>query len=409
MKRVDIVVIGGGQAGLAMGYALAHLGIDHVILERGEVAERWRSERWDSLRLLTPNWMTRLPGWRYQGADPDRFMPARDLAGFLAQYARSFGANVETGATVTSVALDGDGYRVVTGRGTWNARGVVIATGHCDVAIVPQFSGILPRRTMQISAQNYKRPAQLADGSVLVVGGSSSGLQIAEELRRDGREVTLSVGQHTRLPRRYRGRDIMAWLDAIGSFDDPPPPGDAGMHQPSLQLVGSHDDHSLDLARMESVGVRVVGRCVAASSSRLRFDASLARTMAASDAKLQRLLMRIDAFITASDLTAEAAGQEGAPLRLAAPPQAADLAVPANVVWATGYRRDYSWLHVPVLDARGEISHFGGVTPARGLYVLGLRFLRRRSSNFIDGVGRDATDLAATICDNLRMSRPQAA
>jgi len=409
MKWVDIVIVGGGQAGLAIGNCLARRGIDYVILERGEIAERWRSERWDSLRLLTPNWMTRLPGWSYTGEQPDQFMPARDLAGFLGGYARSFTAAVETHTTVTAVTQDGDGYRVVTDRGTWIARGVVIATGHCDVPIVPQFGSVLPRDTFQLASAHYKRPSQLADGSVLVVGGSSSGLQIAEELRKDGREVTLSVGQHTRLPRRYRGRDIMWWLDAIGSFDDPPPPDDAGMHQPSLQLVGSDDNHSLDLARLEQSGVRIVGRCAAASSSRLRFDASLARTVVASDAKLQRMLTRIDSFINANGLDSPPAEGEGAPLRLTKPAKTADLAVPTNVIWATGYRRDYSWLHVPVLNARREISHFGGATPARGLYVLGLRFLKRRSSNFIDGVGRDAADMAQTICDDLRMARPQAA
>lgn len=411
MRWVDIVIVGGGQAGLAMGRCLAARGVDYVILERGSIAERWRSERWDSLRLLTPNWMTRLPGWSYQGQHPDHFMPARDVAEFLSQYAHSFSANVEAQTTVTAVTYDGDRYRVVTDRGAWCARGVVIATGHCDVPIVPQLAGVLPGETVQIASPAYKRPSQLADGSVLVVGASSSGLQIAEELAKDGRDVTLSVGQHTRLPRRYRGHDIMWWLDAIGSFDEPPPPGDpnAGMRQPSLQLVGSDDNYSIDLARLEQGGVRIAGRCVAASSTRLRFDGSLARTVAASDQKLARLMGRIDAFITINGLASPPAENEAAPLRLLTPARTTDLAAPANVIWATGYRRDYSWLHVPVLDGGREIAHHGGLTAARGLYVLGLRFLRRRSSNFIDGVGRDAEALAISICDDLRMSRPQAA
>jgi putative flavoprotein involved in K+ transport len=214
-----------------------------------------------------------------------------------------------------------------------------------------------------------------------------------------------------RLPRRYRGRDIMWWLDAIGSLDETAPPIEraAMLRQPSLQLVGSEDNHSIDLARLERRGVRILGRCHAAGGGRLRFDDSLGRTVAAADQKLQRLLTRIDTFIAATGLSSEPAGAEAAPLRLAAPAATAELRVPANIVWSTGYRRDYSWLQVPVLDRDREIVHRGGVTAAPGLYVLGLRFLRRRNSSFIDGVGRDAIELAMTICDDLRALRAFAA
>src|SRR5512143_1279317 len=255
MRRTEAVVIGGGQAGLAMSHCLAGSGVDHVVLERGRVAERWRSERWESLRLLTPNWQTRLPGFRYQGPDPDGYMRVAEVVGFLERYARSFAAPVEEGTSVLSVAPAGGGYRVVTDRGTWEAPCVVIATGHCDTPLVPAFAPSLAGDVVQLVPSRYRHPGQLPAGGVLVVGASASGVQLADEIHASGRPVTLAVGRHTRLPRVYRGRDILWWLDAMGVFDESADDVydlKVSRDQPSLQLVGRPDRATLDLPVLQA-------------------------------------------------------------------------------------------------------------------------------------------------------------
>jgi putative flavoprotein involved in K+ transport len=204
-----VIVIGGGQAGLALSRCLRERAVDHVVLERGRVAERWRSGHWDSLRLLTPNWQSRLPGFSYDGEEPDGYMRSGEVADYLERYARSFTAEVQTDTAVLAVERGAHGFEVATDRGTWQARRVVIATGYCDHANVPELSRALPAHLEQLTTTSYRHPAQLPDGGVLVVGAAASGVQIADELRRAGREVTLAVGKHTRLPRRYRGADIM--------------------------------------------------------------------------------------------------------------------------------------------------------------------------------------------------------
>jgi putative flavoprotein involved in K+ transport len=409
MRRTEVVVIGGGQAGLAMSRCLAESGVDHVVLERGRVAERWRSERWDSLRLLTPNWQSRLPGFRYQGPDPDGYMQMPEVVEFLERYARSFAAPVEEGTLVHAVERADDGYRVATNRGAWEAPSVVIATGHCDTPAVPAFAGDMPDGVVQLVPTRYRNPDQLPAGGVLVVGASASGVQLAEEIHASGRSVTLAVGRHTRLPRVYRGRDILWWLDAMGIFDesvddvfDPK----VSRRQPSLQLVGRPDRATLDLPVLRERGVRLVGRATGAESGRVFFADDLVANTVAADARLARLVQRIDIFAARTGLDAEVGPPE--PFRPFLWPDAAPAEVDLQaegirtVVWATGFRRLYPWLKVPVLDARGEIRHEGGVTPFPGLYVIGLYFLRRRKSSFIDGVGRDALDLTAHLTGYLR-------
>jgi putative flavoprotein involved in K+ transport len=409
MRRTEAVVIGGGQAGLAMSRCLAQYGIDHVVLERGRVGERWRSERWDSLRLLSPNWHTRLPGFRYDGPDPDGYMRVGELVGLLERYARTIDAPVEPNTTVLCVEASGPGYRVTTDRGGWEARSVVIATGHCDVPYVPPVAAELPGDVVQLVPSRYRRASQLPPGGVLVVGASASGVQLADEIHASGRPVTLAVGRHTRLPRVYRGRDIFWWLDALGVFDET----EAGVFdlalarsQPSLQLVGRPDRATLDLPVLERRGVRLAGRLAAIEGARVRFADDLVAHTAAADARLARLVQRIDGFAARSGLDGEVGPREPfTPFLWPAPaPTALDLrqAGIRTVVWATGYARAYPWLRVPVLDERGEIRHAGGVTAAAGLYVLGLYFLRRRKSSFIDGVGLDAMELAAHLAGYLR-------
>ena len=284
MRRTEAVVIGGGQAGLAMSRCLSDLGVEHVVLERGRVAERWRSERWDSLRLLTPNWQSRLPGFRYQGPDPDGYMRMPEVVDYLERYARSFAAPVEAGTTVLSVEPAGTGYRVATDRGSWEAPSVVVATGHCDTPLVPGLARQFSDRVTQVVPTRYRDPGQLPQGGVLVVGASASGVQLAHEIHASGRPVTLAVGRHTRLPRVYRGRDILWWLDAMGIFDESV--ADVfdlaiSRGQPSLQLVGRPDHATLDLPELQERGVRLVGRATAFisfSDSRCMESASMTKT-----------------------------------------------------------------------------------------------------------------------------------
>jgi putative flavoprotein involved in K+ transport len=411
MRRTDVVIIGGGQAGLAMSRCLVDLGIEHVVLERGRVAERWRSERWDSLRLLTPNWQSRLPGHRYEGADPDGFMTMPEVIGFLDGYARSFTAPVETGTSVVHVSGDEDGYTVVTTRGVWETANVVLATGFSDQPFVPGLASGLAGDIHQVTPSVYRKPGDLPPGGVLVVGASASGVQLAEELHASGRPVTLAVGRHTRLPRRYRGRDIFWWMDRMGVFDEAIGhvfDAEVSRQQPSLQLVGRPDHRTIGLRELHAQGVRFVGRLVAADIRRVSFDDSLVATAAAADVKLASLRRRIDDFIRSSG-TGESVEEPDAfdpswPLAIETLASTIDLGAEGitSVMWATGFRRAYPWLRVPVLDARGEIVHTGGVTPAEGLYALGLHFQRRRKSAFIDGVGDDARDVAGLIAQRLR-------
>jgi putative flavoprotein involved in K+ transport len=409
MKRAEAVVIGGGQAGLAMSRCLADGGVDHVVLERGRVAERWRSERWGSLRLLTPNWQSRLPGFRYDGSDPDGYMSAPEVADFLSRYARSFAAPVEEGTTVLSLERADAGYRVTTDRGSWEAPAVVIATGYCDAPFVPALAASLPADVTQVVPSRYRNAEELPRGGVLVVGASATGVQLADEIHASGRPVTLAVGRHTRLPRVYRGRDILWWLDAMGVLDESAADVfsiEVSRTQPSLQLVGRPDRATLDLPRLQAAGVRLVGRAVAAEDNRVFLADDLVAHTVAADARLARLVQRIDIFAARTGLDREVGPPEPfRPFLWPAPaPTALDFRAEGirTVVWATGFRRRYPWLKVDVVDAKGEIRNDGGITPHRGLYVIGLNFLRRRKSSFIDGVGQDALELTAHLAGELR-------
>jgi putative flavoprotein involved in K+ transport len=337
-------------------------------------------------------------------------MSMPEVVGYLVGYARSFAAPVEERTSVVSVAPLGSGYCVATDRGVFEARSVVVATGYCDVPFVPHFAASLPGGVHQVVPMRYRNPEALPEVGVLVVGASSTGVQLADEIHASGRAVTLAVGRHLRLPRVYRGRDILWWLDAMGVFDETGAEVydlELSRRQPSLQLVGRPD--TLDLKTLERRGVRLVGRALGAEGSTVRFDDDLVAHTAAADARLARLIARVDAFAAVSGLAAEVGPPEPFEPFLwpAEAPNAIDLHAEGirTVVWATGFRRRYPWLEVPVLDSRGEIRHDGGVTPAPGLYALGLNFLRRRKSSFIDGVGDDAAVLADHIAARARGGR----
>ncbi len=406
MQRTDTLIIGGGQAGLAMSRCLSDRRIDHVVIERGQVAERWRRERWDSLRLLTPNWMTRLPGFAYAGPDPDGFMHANEVVTFLDRYAAVARVPLVTGAAVLSLRTAADGYEAVTETGTWRARQVVVATGHCDTPFVPAMAARASSRLLQLVPGDYRRPEALPPGGVLVVGASASGLQIADELARAGRDVTIAAGQHTRVPRLYRGRDVFRWLDRLGLLRA----AAADVYdlavsraQPSLQLVGRPTHDALDLRGLAARGVSVVGRLTALEGDNATFDDDPIASTAAADLKLATLVRRIDQAAASEDAAPPPPFVPHWPAFIDARRHVRNLAREdvTTVIWATGYRRRYPWLHVPVLDGRGEMVHDGGETPAPGLFVLGLQFLRHRSSAFIDGVGIDAMHLAGRIAYGL--------
>jgi len=398
------VIIGAGQSGLAMSRELTCRGVDHLIVERGRVANSWRSERWDSLKLLSPNWMNGLPGQDYDGSDHDGYMDVAELIGRFDRYAANISAPVRAETTVLSVERTGAGYRVQTDDGAIDCDTLVMANGACGIPNVPAFASELPAGMASHTPHSYKRPADLPDGRVLVVGASASGLQLAREIHASGRDVTLAVGGHLRLPRVYRGADILTWMEIIGATRIPYTEVDdieRVRRTPSLPLVA---DETLDLNMLQDMGVEIAGRLATIRDGRALFSGSLANVCAAADLKMNRLFAAIDEWVARSDLGDLIEPAERlASVRIPESPRLqADLLGEGyrSVVWATGYRPDFGWLRLPVFDRKGRLVHDGGVV-GDGLYVMGLPYLRQRRSTFIDGVGEDANALAEHLTANL--------
>ncbi len=384
------------------------------------MANSWRCERWDSLRLLTPNWQSRLPGFAYDGPDPDGYMTAGGVAELIGRYATHIGAPVQTGTTVTSVQRVDDGYRVTTTHGEIRSRAVVIASGACNRAVVPAIADAVPPDIEQITPFEYRNPAELPDGGVLVVGGSATGVQLAAEVRASGRPVTLSLGELVRLPRVYRGRDILWWMDVSGvwdqrydEIDDLP----RARRLPSPQLVGTPERTTLDINALTAMGVELVGRWAAVRDGRALFSGGLRNVLALSDLKMERLLDTFDGWAAT-----ECEDHDVDPPERFAPtevPRSARWELDLRsgeirtIIWATGFRPEYEWLDVPVFDARGRLRHDGGIVDSPGLYALGLPVLRRRRSTFICGIEDDARDvvdhlhgyLAEPLADSVRSRR----
>ncbi len=392
-------MIGAGHAGLAVSHFLAQRSIDHVVIERGEVANTWRYERWDSLRLLTPNWQSRLPGVGYDGDDPDGFMTMPEVIAFIDGYAKHIEAPVRTHTTVSSVRPHGSGYEVVTDEGLWEAPTVVLATGGFNLANIPSVSGLMPPAVESLTPLQYRRPGLLPEGETLVVGASATGIQIAEEVHASGRQVTLAVGEHVRLPRVYRGKDIMWWLERTGVLDERWDEIDdlvRARNIPSPQLVGTPERRTLDLNALTSQGVRLVGRLAGIVEGKAQLSGSLRNLCNLADLKMTRLLDSIDEFVDQNVLDADVGSPERfAPTKVDdSPVLSLDLSRFSTVIWATGFRPDYSWLHARVLDRKGRLRHDAGlVTGAPGLYRVGLNMLRRRKSSFIHGAEDDARDI----------------
>lgn len=417
MPTVTVVVVGAGPAGLAVSHELSTRGVDHVVLDRGRTAESWRSRRWDSLRLLSPAWATRLPGLP-PARDPDAFLTAGELVDVLDRYAAAAAAPVVEHADVLSVRRCDDRYRVVSTAGTWTASAVVLATGDAAVPAVPAAGRHLPRDVHQLASDTYRRPSQLPDGGVLVVGASASGVQLADELAAAGREVVLAVGGHTRMVRTYRGVDVYWWMQRLGSLDrsiDTMADHAAALSEPSPQLAGhgpsARRARDLSLPALAARGVRLTGRVTGASNRRVFLADDLPHTTAAADARFARFLERVDRHVRDTGLQGEVLDAGPAPARLASTASPTELSLAESgirtVLWATGYRRSHPWLHVPELG--GGVAHRHGVTASPGLYVVGWRWQTRRSSSFLAGMGADATSVVSHLVRRLHRHQPQQA
>jgi putative flavoprotein involved in K+ transport len=405
-EHVEVVVVGAGQAGLSASRHLTERGLEHVVLERaGQVGSRWRTDRWDSLTLVSPNWSLQLPGFDYAGDDPDGYLGKAGVVRYLEDYAASFRPPVRFDTEVGSVAEhpSGRGFQVTTDAGRISTHNVIVATGPYHLPALPAASVELPADVLQVHSAHYRNPDQLPAGAVLVVGTGQSGAQIAEELYRAGREVYLSVGGSGRAPRRYRGRDIIWWLLQIGFFDqtyaDAPEPKSREGGIPHVS--GRDGGHTLDLHRFARDGVHLLGRVRGASGGTLRLAGDLQESLAGADAFAAFATDVIDRFVAETGL--DVPPPEDTPtLRdgFAVPPvDELDLATAGvtSVVWAAGYRYDWSPIHFPVFDEQGYPLQRQGVTDVPGLYFLGLQWMHTRKSATFWGVGEDAAHVTAHI------------
>lgn len=405
-EHIPTVIVGAGQAGLALSHCLTERGLPHAVLDRGTIAHSWRTQRWDSFTLLSPNWQTRLPGHHYRGADPEGFMTGRQVVAFFEEYARSFDAPVRCGVRVRRVTRTGRRWLLATTAGPLTADHVVIATGDLTHPRIPELSADLPPSVAQLHTSAYRNPAQLPAGAVLVVGAGPSGQQVAAELAGAGRRVHLAVGRHRCLPRRYRGHDTYWWMDRLGmlhrTLDSLAAPA---RRAPNAVLAGGTRD--LDVRRLVAEGVVAHGRLLGLRGGTATFADDLPATLAAAEANARRFRAAVDAHVAASALgvPVEPVVEPGPASWITDAPRELDLDDVAAVVWATGFGRDHGYIDADVFGADGEPAHRRGVTTAAGLYFLGLRWQYRRSSSFIDGVGADAEFLADHIADRAVLGR----
>ena len=402
MSDPEVLIVGGGQAGLAMSEHLSAADVPHVILERHRIAERWRSGRWDSLVANGPAWHDRFPTLEFADVGPDAFASKEQVADYFVAYAEKIAAPVRCGVEVTSVRRNAGraGFRVQTTDGSVEARYVVAATGPFQRPVIPPVVGD-DAGLLQMHSSGYRNPDQLPDGAVLVVGAGSSGVQIADELLRSGRRVYLSVGPHDRPPRRYRGRDFVWWLGVLGKWDADAPP--QGAEHVTIAVSGAFGGHTVDFRDLAARGVTLVGLTVSFEDGTMRFATDLGANIAAGDANYLSLLDEADAYVTRMglDLPQEPEARELGPLPacVTEPVVELDLAGAGvrSIIWATGFAVDYSWLQVDAFDADGKPKHRRGVSSEPGVYFLGLPWLSRRGSSFIWGVWHDARYLADHI------------
>jgi putative flavoprotein involved in K+ transport len=402
VEQVETLIIGGGQAGLAMSHRLKQRGRAHLVLERYRVAERWRSERWDGLRFQFPNWSVELPDFSFPQTEPDAFASTGEIVDFIDAYAAFVAPPIRCGVDVKRLRRcdGGSGFIAETSEGAIEAQNVVVATGPYQRAVIPALLRD-DTKIFQLHASRYLNPGQLPSGAVLVVGAGASGAQIAEELHRAGRRVYLSVGRHTRLPRRYRGRDLMWWFGALGLFQTTTEEREPVRTNPVI--TGAYGGHTIDFRRFAADGITLLGRVKAARDGVIEIAPGLAGDLASGDVSYLTFLDMLDAHVErrALNLPEDPAARAvpSDPPCITAPLQRLDLRAEnvSAVIWATGYAVDFGWIDVPVLDARGEPVHRNGITDVTGLYFLGLHWLSTRKSAFLSGVGDDAAVLADHI------------
>ncbi len=402
IETVETLIVGGGQAGLAVSHMLSRSSRPHLILERGRIAERWRTERWDGLRFQFPNWSVQLPDFPFRRADADGFATSPEIVEYISAYADHVRAPIRCGVAVTSLRHfeDGAGFLAETSAGPVASANVVVATGPYQRPIIPD---LLQDDTwlFQVHASKYRAPDQLPDGAVLVVGSGASGAQIAEELVRADRRVFLSVGHHRRMPRRYRGRDLIWWLNSLGL--DQTPTEKRGPDRSLPLITGAYGGHTIDFRAFAEQGMTLLGRVVAAENGILDIAPDLAKNLASGDAAYAGFLDMVDAHVVRHglDMPAEPGARTAYPDPpcVAEPLRRLDMRAEgiSTVIWATGYGCDFSWLDLPVIDGAGEPVHRGGITEVPGLYFVGLQWLSKMNSSFLSGVGDDAARLAAHI------------
>ena len=413
MIHTTAVIVGAGHAGLAMSRRLTERSIDHLVLERGEVANSWRTQRWPALRLLTPNWQTRLPGHPYTGDHPDGYMPLTEVVATITRYAHLISAPVRTATTVHTLHTAPHGFQIRAADDLIRTRAVVLATGACTLPAIPAIASAVPPPVTTLTPLTYHDPGQLPDGGVLVVGASATGVQLTAEIHRSGRPVTLAAGEHVRLPRTYRGRDIFWWMQATGLLAERYDQIDdltRARHLPSPQLTGTPERTTTDLNTLTAKGIRIAGRLGRIAGGTAQFSGALPSTCALADLKMNRFLTRADQWATTSGLDHELPPPHRFAPTHVDPHSPLELDLRSGeittVLWATGFRPDHSWLDIPVRDRTGHIRHDGGVvTGAPGLYLLGLPVLRTRASTYIHGAATDSQALASHLHSYLSNQR----
>jgi putative flavoprotein involved in K+ transport len=408
-ERIEILIIGGGQAGLAMSDMLSRRGLQHLVVEQHRIAERWRSERWTGLRFQFPNWSVRLPGFAFDHVAPDAFATSAEIVEYLTDYAAFIRAPVQCGVKVNVLRQhrSGVGFIAETSDGVIKAHNVVVATGPYQHPIVPDLLAG-NSRVFMVHASAYKAPDLLPKGSVLIVGSGASGTQIAEELHRAGRRVFLSLGRHKRMPRRYRGRDMIWWLNALGL--DQTPVAKRGPDKTLPLITGAYGGHTIDFRELARQGITLLGRVEAVNGEGLAISSDLTNSLSAGDKAYFGFLNMVDTHVresgTCFPVEPEAWITEPDPACVTHPVLQLDLnkAGITSVIWATGYTFDFSWIDLPVLDRSGDPKHRGGITDVPGLYFIGLPWLSKMNSSFLSGVGDDAARLADHIAENTSYS-----
>ncbi len=398
----DIIIIGGGQAGLSLSWYMAQAGIHHIVLERSEIFHAWKRERWDSFCLVTPNWQCKLPGYEYTGANPNGFMVKSEIIEFVDGFAKSFDAPVYEGVEVTALMQDSVGFFLTTSKGKFTASQVCIATGGYHTPITPRMAERLPPRLMQIHANEYRNPLQLPEGAVLVVGTGQSGCQIAEDLHLAGRKVHLAVGSAPRVSRFYRGRDVVDWLQDMGHYelavtDHPLQEGVRG--KANHYVTGRDGGRDIDLRKFALEGMNLHGHLDAVTGERLEFANDLADSLNYADRVNDRIKDSIDAYISSQKIAAPEEARYVPVWQPTGISPVLDLAAADinSIIWCVGYQPDYSWVHVPVFTGLGVPSHFRGVTSVPGLYFLGLPWLHTWGSGRFAAIARDAAHLSSHI------------